>query len=595
MYRNFSFVLLAVVYFICVVPSQSAYAQVSKTEPESITQGTGVVVNYDPKAKGAKFSTDDEIYVFAIISASDGFIKNVVSKMEKAGDLFKFELPIIENAYAISVEFVTLKDWDDKAGFRKSLTRTDGVPARGASQRFEKNYLETFNKEITLYPDNYQAYRGKWFAAAFFDREKIKEIVAEDMKKLSGKVESAELLYALSYGYLLLGQESKSREALKTLLAKYPSSPFLGNALSDYLYQTFAQQIKGAGAAEIDKLIREFIEKYPHTDVARRQVQGFVKKSDFPLPVIESICQKWMEEEPNNPEVSMNLATAYKTQGQKLDVAASLIEKSISLLLQGYDRLYISVSGGIGERLLPIAYLVATEIALRQQNYAKALAAIKAVQALEKETEPQPYLLEGEIWERVGKRQKSESAYLEAARLGSQDAEKALQAIYKTTNGNLDGFAEYLEKAKLKSSTLAASGKEAKFFKATSLNGKPYELSALRGKVVVINFWFIGCAPCRVEMPGLNQLVTEFKDKDVVFLALALDSAEELKKFLKTTKFQYTVIPDANAISEDYEVNSFPTHIVIGRKGQLVGRLMGGSDKRHEQLRPLITRALNEP
>ncbi len=50
---------------------------------------------------------------------------------------------------------------------------------------------------------------------------------------------------------------------------------------------------------------------------------------------------------------------------------------------------------------------------------------------------------------------------------------------------------------------------------------------------MVLNFWFIGCAPCRVEMPGLNQLVSEFKGKDVVFIAFATDAAEDLQTFLK--------------------------------------------------------------
>src|SRR5207237_2801199 len=110
---------------------------------------------------------------------------------------------------------------------------------------------------------------------------------------------------------------------------------------------------------------------------------------------------------------------------------------------------------------------------------------------------------------------------------------------------------------------------------------------------VVLNFWIIGCAPCRVERPGLNQLVSEFKDKNVVFIAFANDPAEDLRSFFKENPFNYRSVPDAAKIAEAYEVASYPTHLVIRKDGQIISRLTGGSDTRHDDLRPLIERALN--
>jgi peroxiredoxin len=594
--RNLFSFLFLVTFLLCFSNNRSAYAQVSKIEPESLKQGTKVLLTYNPKAEGAKLSASDEIYVSAMTAASDGLIKSSVGKMEKADDLFKYELSILPNVYSIQIEFVTLRNWDDKASIKKKVSRPDGSPARNASLKLGKNYLEAFNQEISLYPDNYQAYREKWFAATLVDKEKVKSIVAEDLKTLSVvKEERADLLYALNFAYLLLGEEPKSRETVKRLAAKYPTSPLLSHSLSDYSYQIFAQQVKSEGAKEIEKLEREFVQSYPDSEVARDHIAGYAGSLDFPLGVSEAICQKWIQEEPNHPRPLKILAQAYKTHQQKLDQAALLIERSLTLFLHGYDRLYISRTGGAAAREIPSAYLLTAEIALLQQKYAQALAAIKAAQITAKETNPQSYLLEAQVWERVNDSERAESAYLEAARLGSDKAEKALQAMYTKKNGKTEGFADYLEKARLKSPALTANRKEAKAFKADSLDGKPYDLSALRGKVIVVNFWFIGCAPCRVEMPGLNQLVAEFKDKDVVFLAPALDSAEELRKFLKTTAFNYTIIADAEAIVNSYEVSAFPTHIIIDRNGQIMGRLTGGSDKRHEQIRPFIQRALAQP
>lgn len=358
-YRRISFLFVGALV-LCLANLQSTAAQISRTEPENLTQGTKIVVTYNPKAENAKLSAGDEIYVSGMAAATDGEIKSFVGKMEKSGDLFKYEISLAPNLYSIQISFVTLRNWDDKAGITKKVNRPDGSPAKNASLKLGKDYLEAFNKEIALYPDNYHAYREKWFAGGFFDKEKIKDIVAEDMKKLADVKEvSAELLYAQMYGYLLLGQEPKAREAIQTLAARYPTSPFLQHALGDYMYQAFSQEIKGDGPDAIERLMDDLIQKYPQSGLARNNVGAYAAKASFPLAAIESICQKWMQEEPEHPEPPMVLATAYMVHKQKLDLAATLVEKSLSLYLRGFDRLYISSTGSAGGRLIPQAYHLA--------------------------------------------------------------------------------------------------------------------------------------------------------------------------------------------------------------------------------------------
>ena len=125
-----------------------------------------------------------------------------------------------------------------------------------------------------------------------------------------------------------------------------------------------------------------------------------------------------------------------------------------------------------------------------------------------------------------------------------------------------------------------------------TLEGKPLKLSDLKGKVIVLNFWFVGCPPCRIEMPGLNTLTDEFKDEDVVFIAFALDNAEALREFLKEKEFTYQIVPDSSKIASLYGVKVYPTHVLINKKGELEFMLTGGSEDRHEQLRPLIKKLL---
>src|SRR5262245_18501028 len=117
-------------------------------------------------------------------------------------------------------------------------------------------------------------------------------------------------------------------------------------------------------------------------------------------------------------------------------------------------------------------------------------------------------------------------------------------------------------------------------FSLTSLEGEKFDLSALRGKVVVLNFWFTGCAPCVAEFSKLNGLVNKFKDKGVVFIAPTLNNETILRSFLKKNRFKYHVVPNARSlIVSTYRDGSgqvaFPTHIVIDREGKIDTRLIG--------------------
>lgn len=128
-------------------------------------------------------------------------------------------------------------------------------------------------------------------------------------------------------------------------------------------------------------------------------------------------------------------------------------------------------------------------------------------------------------------------------------------------------------------------------FEMTDLAGRRYSRESLRGRVVVLNFWFIACGPCRAEMPQLNQLVSEFASEKVVFLAPATDRPAELRRFLRRNKFDYQVVPQAEQLIRNVFANRiFPTHIVIDQNGAIVSRFYGASEDRPEQLRQVLRR-----
>jgi peroxiredoxin len=100
-----------------------------------------------------------------------------------------------------------------------------------------------------------------------------------------------------------------------------------------------------------------------------------------------------------------------------------------------------------------------------------------------------------------------------------------------------------------------------------SLTGETISLKQFKGKIVVLNFWFTSCAPCREEMPLLNKIKSEFESKGVVFIGLPLDKAQQVVKFLASTPFNYMQLPEAGKVHVAYKVESCPTSVVIDKKG----------------------------
>lgn len=137
-----------------------------------------------------------------------------------------------------------------------------------------------------------------------------------------------------------------------------------------------------------------------------------------------------------------------------------------------------------------------------------------------------------------------------------------------------------------------SEGEYALDFLAKDMKGMNIKLSELRGKIVVLNFWFIKCAPCIMEMPDLNEVVGLYDPKDVVFIGITFDSKELVEQFLENKAFEYTITPDANDAISIYGVQSFPTNMVINQQGQIVLKEIGYRTNMKEVLVSAINKLL---
>ena len=127
----------------------------------------------------------------------------------------------------------------------------------------------------------------------------------------------------------------------------------------------------------------------------------------------------------------------------------------------------------------------------------------------------------------------------------------------------------------------------------TRLDSSAIDLTALRGKPVVINWWQTACSPCIAEMPELNELVEKYADRDVEFLAIADNEIAELIPFLKKHPFIYDI-----AVANDEVVHTFgtayPRHVIVNGKGKVVLDITGLSSNTVDQIDTVIGSLLSE-
>lgn len=116
--------------------------------------------------------------------------------------------------------------------------------------------------------------------------------------------------------------------------------------------------------------------------------------------------------------------------------------------------------------------------------------------------------------------------------------------------------------------------------------GAPVTSDDYTGQVVVINFWYAACPPCRVEAPDLETLHQHFDGEGAVFLGVNVrDQAETALGFAKEFGITYPSVIDANegsmllAFAGTVAPNAVPTTLVIDKEGRVAARFLGLIDE----------------
>lgn len=138
-------------------------------------------------------------------------------------------------------------------------------------------------------------------------------------------------------------------------------------------------------------------------------------------------------------------------------------------------------------------------------------------------------------------------------------------------------------------------GKHATNFKLTTLGGEKIALADLKGKPVLINFWATWCAPCKVEMPWLEEFYKKYGSEDLQIVGIVEDDAskDEITKIVERTGVTYPILKTDHKIDAAYGgIDYLPTSYWVNRDGVIVAQSsgLGSKDEMEANIQKIVAR-----
>jgi len=134
-------------------------------------------------------------------------------------------------------------------------------------------------------------------------------------------------------------------------------------------------------------------------------------------------------------------------------------------------------------------------------------------------------------------------------------------------------------------------------FALPDLQGNAVGLSDLRGQVVLLNFWATWCPPCRAEMPSMQALYKDYREKGFTILAISSDVGGKgsVAPFVERLDLTFPVLLDPRSVvGTRLQVLGIPTSYLLDKQGRLAGVEVGARNWNEDKMRRLLDRLLAE-
>ena len=444
---------------------------------------------------------------------------------------------------------------------------------------------EAIKSTLEEHPNLWWLYPKIWGLRERILKNITTEEVISQLRSMNFQETDPSLLRTRAFGHWYAKQPEQAMETLTELCARFPDSGFAVRALNDAEFRISTEALEHL-KPRLEQLQAKVVSEAPNNPRLwqdRRTVLWLWNHPRINLVAMRGLFEAWVKEAPADPYPHLLLANALFKGGASGEEAERLIDRSIELYFMPLS--YVS-----DKRLRELAFRVRSQLRLRKGDVAGALADIKMAQESNHRGSVEDLEIKAAIWRRIGHLRTAEEILVDAYRKGSAKAEEGLKSAYVTRTGDSRGFKDYVM------ARLAGNGSEAEpapEIEGTTLDGIELTSKSLKGKPVVVNFWFMSCGPCIKEIPKLNSLATEFAGK-ARFLAFATDDAEPLREFLKDREFRYEIVPSSSRLARAFGVEAYPSHYIIDGEDNIVRSALGAGPKTLEILGNILQRLLSD-
>jgi len=594
--------------------------------PENPKAGDVITFTYEPA--GDLANTMQKVEAVAYISRPKGQKADELV-LTQNGKKYTGSIQTDTSGNLINIAFFVDKKFDNNfnEGYLIVLNDEKGNPKKNAYRNMSQFYqftgpgvgveknntkaLECMEKEFSLYPDT-----KKIFIASYLrlintvKKDEAPAIVQKEIElalKQGLKDESDYISLESIYVIAKLPEQAKFITSLKK--EKFPNGSWTVNEIMEKYYaETDPVKKKGlldeiVQKANSDdqnwKAIKENIDYYKLLTVSAYANQK--KWDEFKKAVEESsVTDKgrlalfynntaWeMQETGENlayAEEISRMATLYAqgemknpTSKKPESMTASQWQKQNEFIYAMYADTYAMVLYRTGSYKKGLPYARDAAITINKENSA----GYNNTYALlaEKVLPPKQYKKEIEQFVKDGK--------------STTEMKDILKRTYKKEQKSEAGFDDYMASLQkenymkmieeLRKSIL---NEAAPSFALLDLDGKKINVSDLKGKVVIVDFWATWCGPCKASFPAMQKMVTKFKDNaDVQFVFIdSWERGENKQKnaadFVLNNKYSFHVLLDTDdKVVEQFKVEGIPTKFVIDKNGSIRFKSIGfdGSD-----------------
>lgn len=583
-------------------------AQVSKLQTQTPAWNDTITIIYNIGDTAAVLTAGEKVYARITCFMQDGSFNKQHVALQGHDNLLQQLFVVPVHAASLRVEFYTLNKDDASATINIPVyTPAHTIPVEGAymDQFFTDTPERPFTYEMRNYPGNYFAYAKYFNVISMLQPDAAKTIIqpllhTADSVYKKGKA-SAGVLTALCIGYAKTGQLSEAKKYMCRLLNLFPAAGETAFAFSIYNYEYYKASNRDI-EDDIRDSVKQIFMQYPQSELAGDANLFYYLSKDASIPIssFENVFLPRYYRGDIEYYALGELAGLYIERNIKVDTAKAMLLHGIQLfntaeITHQYRLSPSRYKTYVAELLLALAK---ADLVLQDYNdavtHTSAAMAIVSGANIEGNFTNDILRLRATAYKRMGNFNLALEDYKALYKNGDMAVADSISAVFNATQHTQNNITAFLAALKGSGNTKTANAlPPAPAFTGVDMNGDTVKLSNLKGKTVVLNYWGTGCGPCIAEMPTLNKLVEQNKNKaNVVFIAATLDEKERLQNFFKLKKFDYRVFMVEASFTKEYNIDALPVHIVIGKNGEIISRSVGSRPDIKEYLQGFIDRDL---